>query len=291
MTDHRSNTEPEYLHRIRNELKQVLSLDLDELGLIEASSGEFESTFIGVHLKTAFQPLYDTRQGEVLGYEALIRPSLFGTLGSTPEFAFTYAEQTGKLVQFDRVCRSQHVLNFRAIHHDNGLLFLNVHPKLLIEVDGHGKVFEQILHQYAVPTERVVLEIRESHVEQDKQLIPALENYRARGYRIAFDQVGNPQSRLYRLWSAQHDYVKFDLSLIQQAEREAKQAAALRGLVQTVQDLGSTPVIVGVENQRQLDIAIAAGAHVLQGNYLAEPVVAKVINSQPVLSPRVPKAA
>ncbi len=291
MIDYRLHTEPEYLHRIRNELKQVLSLDLDELGLIEASSGEFESTFIGVHLKTAFQPLYDTRLGEVLGYEALIRPSLFGTLGSTPEFAFTYAEQTGKLVQFDRVCRAQHVLNFRAIHHENGLLFLNVHPKLLIEVDGHGKVFEQILHQYAVPTERVVLEIRESHVEQDKQLIPALENYRARGYRIAFDHVGNPQSRLYRLWSAQHDYVKFDLSLIQQAERDVKQAAALRGLVQTVHDLDSTPVIIGIETQRQLDIAIAAGGHILQGNYLAEPVVAKMINSKPLLSPRVPKAA
>lgn len=291
MTTHQLKTEPEFLNRIRNELKQALALDLDELGLIEASSGEFESTFIGVHLKTAFQPLYDVQQGEVLGYEALIRPSLFGTLGSTPEFAFTYAEQTGKLVQFDRVCRSQHVLNFRAIHNDKGLLFLNVHPKLLIEVDGHGKVFEQILHQYAVPTERVVLEIKESHVEQDKQLIPALENYRALGYRIAFDQVGNSQSRLYRLWSAYHDFIKFDLSLIQQAEHDVKQASVLRGLVQAVHDLGSTPVIVGVENQRQLDIAIASGAQVLQGHYLAEPVVAKVINSQRELNHRVPKVA
>lgn len=284
-------TEPDYLNNIRNALKQTLSLDLDELGLIEASSGEFESTFIGAHLKTAFQALYDTRQGEVLGYEALIRPSLFGTLGSTPEFAFTYAEQTGKLVQFDRVCRSQHVLNFRAIHHDNGLLFLNVHPKLLVEVDGHGKVFEQILHQYALPTERVVLEIKESHIEQDKQLLPAIENYRARGYRIAFDQVGDHQSKLYRLWSAQHDYVKFDLSLIQQAAHDVRQASALRGLIQTVQDLGSTPVIMGIESQQQLDIAIASGASVLQGDFLAKPVVAKVINSQRDLTNRVPKVA
>lgn len=284
-------TEPEYIARLRAELKQALSLDLDELGLIEAASGEYESTFIGVHLKTAFQPIYDTRQGEIYGYEALIRPSLFGTLGSTPEFAFTYAEQSGKLVQFDRVCRSQHVLNFRAIHQENGLLFLNVHPKLLIEVNAHGKVFEQILHKYSVPTHRVVLEIKESLVEQDKQLLPAIENYRALGYRVAFDHFGNHQSKLYRLWSAHHDFIKFDISVIHQAAQQPALARALKGLVQSVQELGSTPVIVGIETQQQLDIAVAAGATVLQGNFLAEPVVAKVINDQYRQSGRVPRVA
>jgi len=47
-----------------------------------------------------------------------------------------------------------------------------------------------------------------------------------------------------------------------------------------VQDLGSTPVIVGVETQQQLDIAIGSGATILQGNFLAAPVVAKVLNDQ-----------
>lgn len=281
-------TSPEYIGRLRAELKQSLDLNFDDLGLIEARSGEFESTFIGVHLKTAFQPVYHAQLGEVIGYEALVRPSLFGTLESTPEFAFTYAEQSGKLVQFDRVCRAQHVLNFRAIHHDNGLLFLNVHPKLLVAVDAHGKVFERILHQYAVPTERVVLEIKESLVDQDKQLVQAIENYRALGYRIAYDHFANHQSKLYRLWSAQHDYVKFAPQVIQQAAETPKLAAALRGLIHSVQDVGSTPVIVGIDNQAQLDIAIGAGAALLQGNVLAPPAVARVMNDhQRLRSPRV----
>ncbi len=271
---------PEHLKQLRAELKQALSLDLEELGLIEAASGEYESTFIGVHLKTAFQPIYDVKQGDILGYEALIRPSLFGTLGSTPEFAFTYAEQSGKLVQFDRVCRSQHVLNYRAIHHENGLLFLNVHPKLLAEVSAHGKVFEQILHKYSVPTERVVLEINESLIDQDKQLVSAIDNYRALGYRIAYDHVGGHQSKLYRLWHSPPDYLKFDVSVIHQAAQQPALAEALKGLVATAQGLGSVPIILGIETQQQLDIAIASGAQVLQGNLLAAPVVAKVINAQ-----------
>lgn len=279
MSEQSLRPQAEYIGQLRAELKQALSLDFDELGLIEADSGEFESTFIGVHLKTAFQAIYDANQGEIYGYEALIRPSLFGTLESTPDFAFTYAEQSGKLVQFDRVCRSQHVLNYRAIHQENGLLFLNVHPKLLIEVNAHGKVFEQILHKYSVPVHRVVLEIKESFVEQDKQLIPAIENYRALGYRIAFDHFGNQQTKLYRLWSAHHDYIKFDISVIQQAEHDHRVAQVLKGLVQSVKDVGSTPIVVGIESKQQLDIAIGAGAHILQGNLLAEPAVAKVINA------------
>lgn len=289
MTQRQPHQEAEHVVRLRAELKQALSLDLEELGLIEANTGEYESTFIGVHLKTAFQPIYDARQGEIYGYEALIRPSLFGTLGSTPEFAFTYAEQSGKLVQFDRVCRSQHVLNFRAIHQENGLLFLNVHPKLLLEVSAHGKVFEQILHKYSVPTDRVVLEINESLIDQDKHLIAAIDNYRALGYRIAFDHVGNHHSKLYRLWATEHDYIKFDVSVIQQAAQHPGLEKALKGLVLTVQELGSTPVIVGVETQQQLDIAIAAGATILQGNFLAAPVVAKVLNDQSLH--RAPKVA
>lgn len=271
---------PEHVRQLRAELKQTLSLDLEELGLIEAASGEYESTFIGVHLKTAFQPIYDVKQGDILGYEALIRPSLFGTLGSTPEFAFTYADQSGKLVQFDRVCRAQHVLNYRAIHQENGLLFLNVHPKLLAEVSAHGKVFEQILHQYSVPTHRVVLEIHEALIDQDKQLMAAIHNYRALGYRIAFDHVGGHQSKLYRLWQTPPDYVKFDLSVMQQAAQQPALAEALKGLVSTVQSLGSIPVLLGIETQPQLDIAIASGAQMLQGNLLAAPMEAKIINAQ-----------
>ena len=125
---------------------------------------------------------------------------------------------------------------------------------------------------------RVVLEINESLIEQDKHLIAAIENYRALGYQIAFDHVGGHQSKLYRLWSAHHDYIKFDVSVIQQAAQQPSLAKALKGLVATAQALGSVAVILGIETQQQLDIAIASGAQVLQGNLLATPVEAKVIN-------------
>jgi len=264
-----------HVEQLREQLKEALFLDLEEYGLVEQSTGEFNSTFLGVQLNSAFQPIYDSTAGDLIGHEALLRPSLGGTLASTPEFAFSYAEQAGKLVQFDRVSRTLHVLNFRQIYAENGLLFLNVHPKLLITVNAHGKVFERILHANSVPTDRVVIEIPESLVEQDKQLIEALENYRDRGYHIAIDDFGKKKTNLDRLWKIAPDYVKLDVSLIHEAESNERVRKALPNLLRLIQDLGAKPIIEGIETQAQLDIALEAGGTLLQGYFLGKPVTAK----------------
>ncbi len=274
-----------HIEKLRLQLKEALLLDLDDYGLLEQSSGEFNSTFLGVRLNSAFQPIYDIKHGELFGHEALLRPSLGDDLASTPEFAFTYAEQAGKLVPFDRVSRTLHVLNFRQIYAENGLLFLNVHPKLLIAVNAHGKVFERILHSNSVPTERVVIEIQEGLIEQEKQLSEAIDNYRDRGYRIAIDRFGSTQSHIDRLWKFAPDFVKLDMSLIQKAEQNVRIRKILPGLIKMIQDLGAQPVITGIETQAQLDIAIESGATLVQGYFLARPVTANQLQPSQLLKP------
>jgi EAL domain-containing protein (putative c-di-GMP-specific phosphodiesterase class I) len=263
-----------HVEQLRLELKETLQLDLDDYGLVEQSTGEFNSTFLGVRLNSAFQPIYDIQAGDLFGHEALLRPSLGGELSSTPEFAFTYAEQAGKLVPFDRVSRTLHVLNFRQIYAESELLFLNVHPKLLIAVNAHGKVFEKILHSNSVPTDRVVIEIQEGLIEQEKQLTEAIDNYRERGYRIAIDRFGSTQSHIDRLWKFAPDFVKIDQSLIQKAEQNHRIHKILPGLIKMIKDLGAQPIITGIETQIQLDIAIESGASLVQGYFLAKPVTA-----------------
>ena len=272
MTDFVSSAS--HIEQLRLQLKETLQLDLDDYGLVEQSTGEFNSTFLGVRLNSAFQPIYDIQAGDLFGHEALLRPSLGGELASTPEFAFTYAEQSGKLEPFDRVSRTLHVLNFRQIYAENGLLFLNVHPKLLIAVNAHGKVFEKILHSNSVPTERVVIEIQEGLIEQEKQLTEAIDNYRDRGYRIGIDRFGSTQSHIDRLWKFAPDFVKLDINLIQKAEQNERIQKILPGLIKMIKDLGAQPIITGIETQTQLDIAIETGASLVQGFFLAKPVTA-----------------
>lgn len=271
-----------HVEQLRLQLKQSLLLDFDDYGLAEQFTGEFKSTFIGVQLNTAFQPIYDSDAGDLYGHEALLRPSLGNELASSPEFAFTYAKETGKLVEFDRVSRTLHVLNFRQLYAENGLLFLNVHPELLITVNEHGKVFERILHSNSVPTDRVVIEIQEGLVEQDKQLTAAINNYRDRGYKIAIDRFGSAQSHIDRLWKFSPDFVKLDLGLIQNAEGNERIRKLLPGLVKMIKDLEAQPIVTGIETQAQLDIAIESGSTLFQGYFLAKPVTAKELQPSTV---------
>ncbi|MDD2933869.1 MAG: EAL domain-containing protein [Methylotenera sp.] len=288
MTD--SDNSANHVEQLRLQLKEVLQLDLDDYGLVEQSTGEFNSTFLGVQLNSAFQPIYDIQAGDLIGHEALLRPSLGGELPSTPEFTFTYAEQAGKLVLFDRVSRTLHVLNFRQIYAENGLLFLNVHPKLLVSVNTHGKVFERILHANSVPTGRVVIEIQEGLIDQDKQLTEAIDNYRDRGYRIAIDRFGSALSHIDRLWKFAPDFVKLDLNLIQKAEQNDRVRKLLPGLIKMIKDLGAQPIITGIETQVQLNIALEAGSNLVQGYFLAKPVTAKELRAASFLKPNLAKA-
>ena len=274
---------------LKTELQASLSLDLDEYALEEQISGEFNSTFIGVQLNSAFQPIYDSAAGDLFGHEALLRPSLGAQQAVSPEFAFNFADQVSKLVKFDRVVRTLHVLNFRQIYAENGLLFLNVHPRLLVSVNEHGKVFERILHSNSVPTHRVVIEVQESAGEQENGLTDAIRNYQERGYRIAIDHFGSKHSHIERLWKLSPEFVKFDISIIRQARDNARARAALPGLVRLVHDIGAQPVITGIETQAELEIAIEAGSTLLQGYFLGEPVAAGKLHLSQVLKSILPQ--
>lgn len=259
---------------IKDDLDRVLYLDLDDFRL-ETDHEEVRSRFSGLQLSSEFQPIFDIGKSEgLLGYEAFLRPST-GIESVSPQFAFMAADSQNRLVKLDRVARTLHMLNYLNLPNDRELLFLNVHPKLLVSVTTHGKVFEHILHIHSVPTTQVVIEIMENAVEADKQLIEAVENYRDRGFKIAIDDFGCKHSNLNRLWKLTPNYVKLDVGIIKQAETDNKVRRVLPKLIEIVQALGAQAIIEGIENAVQLDIALDAGARLLQGYHLARPALAQ----------------
>lgn len=272
-------------------LRHNLFLDLDEHALLNSKQEGLVCGFLGMRLASAFQPIF-RRNGEVIGREALLRASLLEHGVLTPNSAFDLAIEDNKLVLFDRLVRSLHLLNADRFA-ENELLFLNVHPRLLTSVSDHGRTFEQILHHYSVPTSRVVIEIRESAVEDVARLSDAVSNYRNLGYKIAVDDFGAVHSGIERIANSQRRYdslvsnaeldrvvalrpdiVKLDSSVIHAAEHTASATAVIDGLVNIVHQSGAQVVIEGIENASQLAIARATGADLLQGYYLGYPYAA-----------------
>lgn len=251
-------------------LKKNLLLDLDDFELFKTGRQGLVCHFMGMRLASAFQPIVKANGG-VLGREALLRPATSIGGGIPPDALFDHAVEARRLVQFDRLVRTLHLLNHANNFGEHELLFLNVHPRLLSSVSDHGRTFEQILHYYSVPTSRVVIEIRESAVKDGAQLLEAVNNYRSLGYRIAVDNFGSAHSSLERVLKLQPDIVKLDGTLICAAEHTRRATDAFGQLVARLSGAGMQVAVEGIETAIQLEIARESGAGLLQGSHLGRP--------------------
>lgn len=264
------------------DLKRMLGinlfLDLDDHALINTRQQGLVCSFMGLRLSSVFQPIV-TASGEIIGREALLRTDTKeGSLA--PQAAFDLAVTAHKLVAFDRLVRTIHLLNHANAFDEQELIFLNVHPLLLTSVSDHGRTFEQILHYYSVPTARVVIEIQESAVQDGARLEEAVNNYRSLGYRIAVDSFGGAYSDLERVLKLAPDIVKLDGALIHAAEDSSSATSSLNQLVSRLHNAGVQVVVEGIETARQSEIARKSGADLLQGFHPGAPEFAAATRGQ-----------
>lgn len=227
---------------------------------------------LGFILTSAYQPIFDRSLSGPVGGEALLRASCRNR-SISPERVFDSAAQSGCLVDFDRLCRTLHLMNYVAFRPVAGSLFLNVHPQLMIAVEQHGETFERILLDQGCKPGDVVLEILEAAIPDamEAKLVEAVANYRRRGYRVAIDDFGRHHANLDRLWRLSADVVKLDRDLIQRAASDVRLRRGLPKLVELMHELDATVVIEGIETQDHLAIALDSGCDLLQGYFLGEP--------------------
>lgn len=259
-------------------LRNNLLLDLDEYDLSDTVQRLGDTvqkglvcSFMGMHLASAFQPVLQA-DDKVAGREALLRASTHELGELAPDAAFDNAVGARRLVQFDRLVRTIHLLNHSNNFDEQELLFLKVHPLLLSSVSDHGRTFEQILHYYSVPTSRVVIEIKESAVKDEARLQEAVSNYRSLGYKIAVDNFGATYSSLGEAVNLQPDNLDRVLKLRPDIVRfNVGLADLIHGLVNIFHSAGAQVIITGIETPVQLSIARNTGADLLQGYYLGRP--------------------
>ncbi|MDT3670349.1 MAG: EAL domain-containing protein [Aromatoleum sp.] len=141
--------------------------------------------WFGCELSSVFQPIVDPARGETVGHEAFLRIAGRGRLELSPWQLFSANADDDRLVALDRLARSVHALNFLA-GGDDGLLFLNVHGRLLAAIaEDHGAAFRRVVDALGLPPDRVVIETPLAAGSQPDLLSFVLRNYRHNGFRVA----------------------------------------------------------------------------------------------------------
>ncbi|MCC6437904.1 MAG: EAL domain-containing protein [Acidimicrobiales bacterium] len=207
-------------------------------------------------LQTRFQPIVDIDTAEIVAFEALTRlPATSPFLN--PDQLFAAARRHGRLLDVDLAC-IRSALSAATELPPSMHLFVNVEPSTL---DGHlGD-----LDAWQRGDHRLMIEITERAIGQEPaKLIRAVREARARGVRIALDDVGANLDALAYLPLLQPDVVKLDMGLIRNKEDRVL-GRTMAAVLAYAERSGATILAEGIETDEHLERALTLGAELGQG--------------------------
>lgn len=221
------------------------------------------------HFTTLFQPIFSLSNGAVVGYEALTRGPEESVLYN-PEKLFESARNENLLWEMELYTRSSAIEKFLSLQSDK-ILFLNVDPDIIKDekfVKGSTKhLFENMIKQ-----SNIVFEITEKTAIKDYiEFKKIIENYKTQGYKIAIDDVGAGHSGLTTISEVRPNYIKIDMFLIRDIDKDNFKKSIVRALVELANNSNLKLIAEGIETLDELKTVIELGIPMAQGFLLGKP--------------------
>jgi EAL domain-containing protein (putative c-di-GMP-specific phosphodiesterase class I)/GGDEF domain-containing protein len=243
----------EQVSQIRQDLTGLLRKVLDERSLA-----------------TVFQPIFSFREGRMLGFEALVRGPE-GSLIESPVDLFSAAHAAGLALELNIVC-VQEILRAFSRRNLDGNLFLNMSPQLIMQRGFDQERAGRFMQNLGVEPSRVVIELTEDYPTVDFRFVhESLMLYRAMGFRVAIDDLGEGFASL-RLWSElKPEFVKADKHFVAGISHDPVKLQFLRAIQHIAETCGSLVIAEGIENAEDFRVAKDIGIACGQGYFIGRP--------------------
>jgi diguanylate cyclase (GGDEF)-like protein/PAS domain S-box-containing protein len=217
-----------------------------------------------------YQPIVDLRSGGIYGVEALLRweHPQFGRL--LPQHFIPLAEETGLIVQLGawvlgEACRQMQV--WRAAYPKLPLaVAVNISGRQL-QGAGVAAALRQTLTSSGVEPSSVVLEITESVLMQETDVLERLQQLKALGVRLAIDDFGTGYSSLSYLQRFPIDILKIAKPFVEEVGQGADRSALARAIVGLGDTLKLQTIAEGIERAEQRAALIELGCPLGQGHH------------------------
>ncbi len=235
-----------------------------------------------------YQPIVRLGDGQVIGFEALVRWQHPGRGLSPPESFLDLCEETGCLEAMDwqiyeQVCRDLARLPFQGRY-----LTINVSPRHLRLPDFDERLLS-LLDQNGVPPTQLRLEITEGALLEQPELVrECLGRLRERGVVTLLDDFGTGYSSLSYLHRFPLHGLKIDRSFVM-ALRQAESggsSAIVRAIRLLADSLGLDVIAEGIETEDQRQQLRLLGLTYGQGYLFARPMAADELMDQRWLGER-----
>ena len=221
-------------------------------------------------LATVIQPIFGFREGRILGFEALVRGPE-GSAIETPFDLFTAAQDAGLALELNLACVQRILRTFSASKLE-GSLFLNVSPQLIMQRGFDQHRAARFMEGLGLAPDRVVIELTEDYPTVDFRLVhESLMHYRAMGFRVAIDDLGEGFASL-RLWSElRPEFVKADKHFVSGIATDPVKHQFLRAIQHIAENCGSLVIAEGIENAEDFRVAKDIGIACGQGWFIGRP--------------------
>ncbi|WP_163549958.1 EAL domain-containing protein [Candidatus Frankia nodulisporulans] len=226
--------------------------------------------------QVVFQPILRLSDRRIVGLEALSR---FPDLTAAPQHWYANAATVGLATELERI----------AIHGALRVLpMLPPHLTLTVNVSPSTLVAGLVDALPPVAAGRLVMEITEhEHISDDQELLCTVGELRARGIRVAIDDIGTGYAGLAQLLRLRPEIIKLDGVITRGIDTDAARRAIAAGLVEVAREIGGRVVAEGIETPRELATVEAAGIGYGQGFLLGRPAPASEVTQDTTTAARI----
>lgn len=223
-------------------------------------------TELGFDFTMAFQPIIDVTTGEIFAQEALARGLNRESAGQiigqvTPE----------NLYKFDQTCRVKAIALAAKLGIDS-FLSINFMPNAVYHPKNCLRTTFLAAEEHGFPLDKIIFEVTEAEEVTDKNhLKNIIHEYKNFGFRTAIDDFGAGYAGLNLLSVFQPDFIKLDMELTRDVDRDFVKQTIVKSIVRVADDLGITIIAEGIETADELARLTDFGIELFQGYYFAPP--------------------
>lgn len=217
-----------------------------------------------------YQPQYDMRCGDLVGFEALMRWKHPTRGWIAPDKFISIAERNGHILPLSDFALREACS--RAASWARPLkVAVNLSP-IQFKKSNLVEQIEQILKQTGLPAHRLEIEVTEGlFIQSSQRVTDILSKLRHLGVSVALDDFGTGYSSLSYLSAFPIDKIKIDRSFVRDLISNNGNMAIISAMIGIGKSLDMRITAEGIEDEATLDLLRIAGCHEAQGYFLGKP--------------------
>ena len=252
--------------------KNLRALYLEKLSLEADLRFAVERGELSMH----YQPLISLKDGELIGFEALLRWNHSQKGFVSPAQFIPIAEDSGLIIPITKWILRQTCSQIaewqKLASYDKLMVSVNISGKHLTDETLVTDV-QKALENAGITTDSLKLEITESAaMDNPEQSIQILHNLKKLGVQLSIDDFGTGYSSLSYLHRLPFDSLKIDRSFVSGVGERGENSKILQTIVSLAKNLRMRIFAEGIETEAQLAVLQNLGCDYGQGYLMSKPL-------------------